>query len=373
MRRRLILWILAVSVAVAGYWVCTLKLRSGLEEAFTQAVGRPVTIRMVNLTLPPGVILTGIRVSPGGDGSQAWLVSAQQVAARLSFLSFLRGQPGFDLELTKPVFFFKRDPRGLWNVAAASGSGTTSIWPESGQRGNVAASPSAAPGGSKASAVALSSLRIRDGKLTFVDGTVAPEVTWDVEGLVVSLRRGPQLIEYNASFAGSLAGASQGKPLGQCEIQLHLIGARTGEAQIRFSHEAIQFFAPYVRPVLGVAAPSGACELKSKITFHDTMLAAENELTARDVVFPTEEPTALGPAGNHLVELLKDSKGEIHLQFVVKGKIGERLDWSDLVSSALREAMRQGVSRSIQKVITDSEELKPVEELIRKGLESLGR
>ena len=103
------------------------------------------------------------------------------------------------------------------------------------------------------------------------------------------------------------------------------------------------------------------------------ILVAETDLTARNVVFPTEEPTLLGPTGNHLVKLLKDSSGEVHLHFVVKGTLGEKLDWSDLVSSAVREAMRQAVSRGIQKVMKDSEELKPVEELIRKGLESLGR
>ena len=49
------------------------------------------------------------------------------------------------------------------------------------------------------------------------------------------------------------------------------------------------------------------------------------------------------------------------------------MDWSDLAAGAMREAMRQAMSRSIQQVLSDTEQNKPVEELMRKKLDTLDR
>ena len=95
-------------------------------------------------------------------------------------------------------------------------------------------------------------------------------------------------------------------------------------------------------------------------------------LTGQGVFFPSREPTVLGPDGNRLVSFIKDRDGVVHLDFIVKGTLGQPLDWTGLTTGTLREAIRQAMARNIQKVLNETEQ-KPVEEEIRSQMDSLGR
>ena len=131
--------------------------------------------------------------------------------------------------------------------------------------------------------------------------------------------------------------------------------------------------ASYLREGLGSAPSAGRMRMETHLTVHMGVLMAHNEVTAAGVVFPGNAPTTLGLDGNRLVELLRDPEGKVHLSFIVSGKLGEKLNWSDLTAGAMREAMRQAMSRSIQRVLNETEQKKPVEELLRNKLDSLDR
>ena len=153
----------------------------------------------------------------------------------------------------------------------------------------------------------------------------------------------------------------------------YLIGEGPIDAQISLQYGDLANLAPYLRKVLGTALARGSMEMVSRLTVCQEVLMAHNDVTANGVLFSDNQPTTLGLDGNRLVELLKDREGKVHLSFIVAGKLGQNLDWSDLAAGAMREAMRQAMSRSIQQVLSDTEQQKPVEELMRKKLDTLDR
>ena len=354
MKIRTILWALAIGLAIGAYLSSTTLLKAWMEGALSQAAGRRVTIESVSLTFPFGIRLTKLTV-PNLPAERAGSgISVETMSLRLPFSSTLQGRTGPELELVGPRLTAARDSEGglLLPIQMAP-------------QGGASAQPQALP---------FSRLRIREGRLSFIDQAVHPEVTWVLKDLTVDLSPGPRLGGYSLAASASLeTGANE--VVGRLQVEGEILpdaALPTYEGKITISHEKIWHLAPYIRPVLGASPSEGACIFETNISLQEGRIIAQNTLQAKGVRFPTEEPTVLGPNGNKLVSLLKDSDGSIQLSFVVMGKLGEKLNWNDLMAAALRQAMRQAMTRSIQKVLTDTE-VKPVEELIRKGLESLGR
>jgi hypothetical protein len=351
MKTKTILLIVAVGLVVAAYFVAARSMRDFIEKRLSDTLHEKVTLQAAHLTFPPGILLTGV---------SAPSVSIQQVAVRVSPMAILRGQPGLDLEVNSPKLFVERGADGQMKLPLSAPS--------------AAPAPSAPADSGKPAkkAIPFSRLRVRAGELTFADRKVSPEVTWAIRDLRISLKQGrdPGGMMYGA--VGELQQAAQ-KRVGSFELKGEFLQESTGEADLTIRHEALEQLSPYVRPILGSSPSRGSFDLTSKITIHEGMLVADNKLTIRNLGFATDEPTILGPVGGRLVELLQDSSGVIHLAFVVKGKLGGELDWSDLFNSTLRQAMQQALARNIHKVLTDTQELNSIEDLINKGLESLGR
>jgi len=170
-----------------------------------------------------------------------------------------------------------------------------------------------------------------------------------------------------------LEDSSSGREIGKLEINGESLLGEFFESRVLMDHAALQHLGPHLRKILGVVPSQGICRVEAKITSVHESCVAEIDLTASQVAFSTEEPTLLGPPGNRLAELLRDPEGKIHLSFVVKGKPGDHLDWSDLAAGTFRESMRQALARGIQQTLTDAEVNKPLEEAIRRGYESQGR
>ncbi|MBI3318659.1 MAG: DUF748 domain-containing protein [Candidatus Omnitrophica bacterium] len=352
MRIKWILWPLGIGLAVGAYLSVVTTIRERAEALLTSALGLPVTVQMAQLTFPLGVHLAGIRVPAGPGQGGGSLFSLQEMSAALSVNSFLMGRPGVDLAFTAPRFTLERYRQNLFSISLASLSSGLN---PSGPTGLV-----------------LNRLQVRDGQLTLVDRAVTPEVFWNLRNLAVSMRAGERPGAYPYTVLSVLEDAPH-QEIGRLEINGEFFLGGTGEAAVTMEHRAIQRLAPYIRPVLGVAPNRGSCLVKAKITTHEGVCVAEVDLTASGLAFRTEEATVLGPSGSRLVELLQDPDRQIHLSFVVKGRLGERLDWSDLVASTFTEAMKQALARSIQRTLSETEVKKPVEELLRKGYESLGK
>ncbi len=188
----------------------------------------------------------------------------------------------------------------------------------------------------------------------------------------IEVRPGARPRERRFSLSGRLEDG-QGKKLGGVNAQgTYLIGGPI-DAEVALTYDDLGDLAPYLRKVLGSAPARGSMEMQTRLTVHEGVLMAHNDVTATGVAFAGNEPTTLGPAGNRLLELLRDKEGKVHLSFIVAGKLGGEMDWSDLSAGAMRDAMRQAMSRSIQQVLTDTEQNKPVEELLRRKLDSLDR
>lgn len=360
--RKLIIFVLLVGLAAVGYGLGMGVMKRRLVNALSEAAQRPVRIKSLSLTLPLGARITGLTVPPIGR-EKAAPISAEEIRARLAFDGVARGKTVLDLEVTAPSLSM------VWNAEARR---LLSMFQAAGGFAGQGAGASAQGG----QMPTLWRLRVRDGELLVADETVIPRVVWRLTNLGVSLKRGGggSARQYVYSAAGLLKGA-ENKELGRFEVDGSLTPGGPGEAKLSLGYDRLKTLAPYVRKVLGTAPDQGKVELESRVTFdHERgLIIAENELTAAGVRFPLEEPTKLGPTGNRLVELLSDPQGRVHLSFVVTGRAGEPLDWSDLAAGALREAMRQALARSIRKVLIETEKAAPIEELLREGLKSIGR
>lgn len=224
-------------------------------------------------------------------------------------------------------------------------------------------------------------VRIRSAYLTFppgirligvevlaVPGEARPPLRIDS----LAVRPGGRPRERRFTLSGHLED-EQGKALGRFNAQGTFFREGPVDAQIALTYPDLSRLSAYLRQVLGAAPDRGAMEMKTRLTLFQEVLMAHNEVTATGVSFPSSELTTLGLDGNRLVQLLKDKEGKVHLSFIVAGKLGEKLDWSDLAAGAMREAMRQAMSRSILQVMSETEQKKPVEELMRRKLDTLDR
>ena len=210
-------------------------------------------------------------------------------------------------------------------------------------------------------------------KLQGVEVPAADGSSWSLHGATLVLRSGGRPRERQFELSGRL-GHTDYPDLGAVNaVGTCIKDGGPIDATVRWTGADLPKLAPYLQPVLGVAPVRGTADVETQLTLHQGIVMAHNSVTATGVAFAGAEPTTLGPDGNRLIELLRDKEGKIHLSFIVTGKLGEKLDWSDLTTGAMREAMRQAMSRSILQVMSDTEQNRPVEERMRRKLDTLDR
>lgn len=202
------------------------------------------------------------------------------------------------------------------------------------------------------------------------DQGITPAVPWRIRD--VQLRLQCVSHGYFSYARGELLGEN-GQPVGEFEWLGRPSSNGDQEGQLKVTHRQLQHLAPYFMRFIGVAPVEGVLSLKARVTVAGSDLAAENKLTAKDLVFPTAEPTVLGPAGDELVRLLRDPDGQIGLHFTVAGKMTDHFDWSEQMVVALRESLANGVTQSIQQALAVTEPIHTVEETLQKSLESSER
>lgn len=188
----------------------------------------------------------------------------------------------------------------------------------------------------------------------------------------LTLRPGKRPGERPFTLKGRLPDA-QGGELAKVDAQGTYFQGGPVDAVVISEFPDISRLSSYLKEILGTAPAQGSMRMTTKLTLHSNVLMAHNDVTATGVAFTSAEPTTLGPDGPRLVELLRDKEGKIQLNFIVAGNPNEGLDWSDLTAGAMRESMRQAMSRGILKVMSDTEQTKPVEELMRRQLDTLDR
>ncbi len=334
MSTKRLICVAVVVAGVAGYWAAKEPLRQRLERKLSASLQRPVKIGQVGYGFPLGLRLKSLVLLPGQRPGE---IPIQIKWAKVEISG---------VELVEPTFSLKISPEGVSGVPSwAGGSG----------RG-----------------LPFAGLRIRKGHMTLTDQKVTPEVVWTLSNLNLRLKRGPDPRTASVSGQANLLTA-RGESMGEIRVQGELLPAGMVQGKADLRHNQIGQAAPYLRQALGTAPSQGSCRLTSEITTRDGTIIAKTELQAKEVAFATDVPTSLGPPGNKLVEMLEDPNGEIQLSFLVTRKKGEPLDWSNLASAALGQALRQALARNIQKLLTDAEEVQPIQEKLQQGLESLGR
>ena len=339
-----------VAAGVAFFYLFgTSILRAQMETALSTACGRPVTLRSVHITLPPGIRMNGIAV-PTGPREGPSPLSIEEITGRLTAGDLVQGRMGLNLEVKKPKMIIVWTPqaRALFSPAAFKS----------------AAGPIKMP---------LARLRVEGGELTFVDETVTPAVSWNLRDLRMEIAadRGPG--EYSVRLSARLDDDA-GKASGGLKLEGSvLLGGGPVDAVLEVDHGQVRQLSPYLRRILGTAPTQGQAHLTSRITVHEGVLMSRNDIVASEIVFPQGERTTLDLEGNRLVDLLRDADGKIHLGFIVTGRLGEKLDWSDLATGAMREAMRQALNKGIQKILSQMQEGRSAGEVLQDTLDSLGR
>jgi len=350
-RIKFISWIVAVGLLVSTSFVVSHRLKGRLEEGLSHLLERPVTIQSVGLTFPAGVVLKEVVIPADRSPESLPPIRIREAVVRFGFLSFLQGRQGIAVELVAPVIVLRQKATAGWDLP-------------------VTLSPRAAASVARLPLV-VTRLRIRDGEVTIVDRQISPEVSWTFRNVSASLGRSHRPDEYLYAVLATVLDA-QKKPVGQCNVDGHFFLAGTTEATVSLNGMDLPFLAPYVNLVLGVAPSQGTCTLVSRVSAYQGALLADSKFSASGVVFSTEKPTLLGPTGNRLVELLRDPSGTVQLSFLLTAHPGQPLDWSALMASTIQEAVRQGMAKGIQNVLSSTEQ-SPVAESVRKGFESLGR
>ncbi len=351
LRVKLALWAIGIGLVCGFYVVGTGSLRLRLQNVLSDAFQQRVTVQSLALRFPLGVRMSGIAM-PNAAGQETPPISIREAVAQLDLGTLLKGRPRFALELKAPRLRIERNPQG--SIQFSLLRKTT---PE---------------GRLQVLGIPVSRLRVRDGELILLDQAVAPQVSGVLRDLSVSLVSGSQRGQYTVNVRGLLEGGSR-EPLGILEANGEMILPTTAEFKISVTHKEVARLEPYLRQILGAAPSQGAIHLVSTVTLFNGGLVADSRLTATGLAFLTDDPTVLGPSGNHLVQILQDSKGVVNLSFIVKGRLGEPLDWSNLVESTLREAMRQALAQNIRRALTDAEQGGSLEEAIRRGMDSIGR
>jgi len=343
-------WVIAALVGlllIGVYSSVSSGIRRDLERTLSAACRRQVTIQSARLLLPAGARLTGIHV-PRLPAEQAPPFSVEEIRVRVSGAALASGRIGAELEMVRPKIYteWTRETRDYLQYLGLVRSEGASI--------------------------EMTGFRIREGDLTLVDRTVIPNFWWRLRDTSLEVHPGPGEGRYRFRLSAALQ-TEAGEPTGTIQAEGSFFPRGPVDAKVLLTHERIQDLAPYLQPALGTGPGQGRIGLETRLTVLQGVLMAHNEVSAEGVAFPTEEPTTLGPDGNRLARMLADREGKIHLSFVVSGKLGQKMDWSDLAAGALHEAMRQAMMRSIQNVLGEKEQKQPVGEEVRKGLESLGR
>lgn len=347
MKLKWVLWAVAIAAVAGIYLAAVSSLRGQMEEMLSTACKRTVTIQSARFVLPPAIHLTGLEV-PAGRGEDRSPLKVDMIQARLLASAWGQGQPGGEVEVIHPQLYIE------WTREAKT-------------LAELGGSPVVVTSG-----IPIAQARISDGEITFIDRLAVPNVFWNLRAASFSIRPGSRPLEREFVLSGRLDDRN-GRPLGTVEARGTSFPGGPIDAVVKLSYGDLVELAPYLRRVLGTAPSRGSVEVETRLTLHQGVLMAHNDVTATGVLFSDNQPTTLGPAGNRLAELLKDREGKIHLSFIVAGTPGKKMDWSDLAAGAMREAMRQAMSRSIQQVLTDTEQSKPVEELMRRQLDTLDR
>ena len=339
--------LIAVAAIVGICLTAVSSLRGQMEKTLSSACGRPVRIQYAQFVLPLAIRLIGLEV-PALRGEDRTPLRIDAIETRLSSSAWGQGQPGGEVEVIHPQLYIE------WTR-------------EQKMLAEVRGSPIKADFG-----IPIAQARISDGEITWIDRLTVPNVFWNLRAVSFMIRPGPRSQEQEFVLSGRLDDRN-GRPLGTVEARGTSFPGGPIDAGVQLSYGNLAELAPYLRRILGTAPSQGAVEMETKLTVHQGVLMAHNDLTATGILFSDSQPTTLGPDGNRLVELLKDREGKIHLSFIVAGRPGEKMDWSDLAAGAMKEAMRQAMNRSIQRVLTDTEQTKPVDELMRNKFDTLDR
>lgn len=343
---KLFWWVVGLGAVLGVYRVAVSSLRGQIEAQLSAVCKRAVTVQSAQFVLPPAIRLIGLEV-PAVRGEDRPPIRIDAIQARLIASAWGQGQPGGEVVVVHPRIHLE------WTLEAKAIS-------------EMGGTPIVVPSG-----IAIAQASVRDGEVTTIDRLAVPNVFWNFRDVSFAIRPGGRPQEREFALAGRLEDP-EGRPLGKVNGQGTFFPEGPVDAVIKLSHGDIGKLAPYLRRVLGTAPARGAVEVETRLTVYEGTLMAHNDVKATGLFFSDNQPTTLGPDGNRLVELLKNREGKVHLSFIVVRKPGEKTDWSDLAVGAMREAMRQAMTRSIQQVLSDTEQ-KPVEELLRRKLDTLDR
>jgi len=330
---------------VAAYVLGLEVFRAQLESDLTRACQRPVKVKAVNVVFPIGIVLKGLEVPPVGIEKQSPL-SAQSIQIQLVPVSAVFGKPALAVRVDGLHFTC------AWNWQMR----------EILRRGNFQARLRIP--------AQVSSLNIAKGRIVVVDEDITPAFPWIFQNLSVDISAKTQ-DSYTFRCSSELVD-EKATPIGSLQADGHFVVGGPVDGKLVFQHAKIEALSPYVRRLLGTTLLKGAVELSSSFTLHEGLLISQNDLTATGLRFASGKIAFMDMEPDRVVDLLTDPNGEIHLSFRVAGSLKEKLDWSDLAASAMREALHQAMARSIKRTLEAAQQ-GLLEERLRRQLESIER
>ncbi|HNX80596.1 MAG TPA: DUF748 domain-containing protein [Candidatus Omnitrophota bacterium] len=325
-----------------------------LEKQITDACKTQTTIQKVSLSFPLRVTLEGLRF---GD-----LAYAEKISCSPNIVALLAGKIVIDgLAVVNPVITLRQSQDGSLNIPVFDQKGTPP--PQ----------------------VFVNGLMVKQGKFTFTDYKIDPAgfmITADTIKADISRISFPfTQLKTDFSASADLFGKSNEK-IGSFDAQgwFNLL-SKDLDATIRCQEVQVAYFAPYYGDFLSKKKlTSVTLNLTNKLTAVKNELTVVSDLKLFNFVYAqtesTETTSGVGqlPAFTDALDLFRDDKGDLSLQFVINTKLDNpALNAEQLKKTVLTAAMKnlknQSPEHIIQKVIDTVSKFKSFGEGMKKMFE----
>jgi len=330
--KKLIVVVILIGLVAGGMLVGARWLRATLTQQLRTGLRSPVTLGTVVWVPPLGVQVRDLAAqSPPGWTQRPWLRLAMADVRIAPWALLWRRTLVVDAALRRPELFIEQLADGRFNLPAVTTSST----------------------GSKPPAVLPRALRVVDGTVTYLDRhTGSQGVEIRVDQIQIHLRQVLPSLALRYQGSGIIR-APEAEAVGEVQLEGETAWDRTTTATATITHRALPLFNPYLRTMIGTDVTAGEGTVRARIQSRGEQVSVPVHVEVHGLAFPPGAMTAIGVPAQQLVQLLQDEQGRLQLDFEVTGRWDQlRVQWDQLIASALQQALRSAMARNVQQVIT---------------------